>query len=193
MLDILKEEQKVVIKTDGFLSVESKNYLDRVFGAKKAGGKLKIEIGLQELELKVVEKKKTRNGGEMMVLKFGKPPASFDQLKNKLYYHTIDCYHILQRKGWGRFESEWFKGFTTCLDESQFKHLRKGTKYLCLVMQEEKLIEKDGEVITYEKGNRAGDDVIMIDPQIINIWDVDYDTSDIKIDYLKLYKPLRNE
>lgn len=174
-----------------FLSVESQANLSHIFGAKKVGGKLKIEIGWQMLELKTIEKKKTKNGGEMMVLKWWKAPAEFEELKGKISYSTIDCYHILQRKSYGTFEDNWFKSFTTCLEESQFGDINKGSKWMCLVMQEEQLIEKQGEVVTYEKGNRAGEDVVRVIPKIIEIHPEDYDTSERKLDYLKLYKTLK--
>ena len=144
------------------------------------------------LELKSVEKKKTRNGGNMIVIKFWKAPAEFDELKGKVSYSTIDCFHILQRKSYGTFEDNWFKSFTTCLEESQFKDLEKGSKWMCLVMQEEQLIEKQGEVVTYEKGNRAGEDVVRVIPKIIEIHPENYDTSERTLDYLKLYKSLWN-
>jgi hypothetical protein len=178
------------ISQNEFLSIENREKLNKLFGAHKANGKLKIELGLQELILKKKEKKKTKNGGEMIVLSFWKAPVDFPSLKTKMSYLTIDCYHILQHKAFGKFKDYWYQKFTTCLDESQFAVINKGETYLCLIGHEEKMFEKDGDIMKYEKGERYGDDIVLIEPKILKVYPPSTDKESIEINYFDLYKEL---
>ena len=171
----------------GFLSEEEEGRLHRIFGAKRSGGKLKIEIGLRELVLRKI-RKELGYYGEQIVLSFGQPPAHFENLKNPIYYHTIDCYHVLRAKDYISFKDNFFKTFTTGLSEKSFNVLKEGMKFLCLVEQSEKMFEKDGDTMKYLRGDRVGDDIILVDSSIRKIWKHDYDRSKIEVDYINLYK-----
>jgi hypothetical protein len=173
-----------------FLGLKNREKLRKIFSAHRSGGKLKIELGLQRLILKSKEKRKTRNGGEMIVLRFYKPPVAFDGLKNKMAYHTIDCFHILGFGG-GKFKDNWYKRFTTCLKEEQFDVVKKGDEFLCLISHEEKTFnEEDGSTATYNKGNKVGEKIVVIEPSIVKVYPLDFDVSSIKINYFELYKEL---
>lgn len=177
------------IKPTGFLSGDRIIGLQKLFGHKQSGdGKVKIEIGWQELKINYKEKKKARTGQDMMVIKFWKAPATGIDGK-KYSYDTIDCYSILQREAYGEFSEEWFKPFTTCLDEQSFAGINKGDKFWCLIMYVEKLFEKSGEIVKYERGEKSGQDIVIIEPQIIRI---QKEQPTNKPNYFKLYKPLDN-
>lgn len=180
-------------KQSEFLSSERKEGLERLFGAKGSDNKLKIEIGLQELKLTGKDKKKARNGKEMMVLKFWKAPVESNFRNTKNSYDTIDCYHMLQEQCYGEFDDNWFKSFTTCLDEKSFDKVKKNDKYLCLIQHVERLFVKDGEVMKYEQGDKIGEDIVIIEPQIINVYPIETNIETIKINYFSLYKPLNND
>ena len=172
-----------------FLSPEYDEKVWRMFCGKRIGGKLKIEIGLQELKL-TVKQKKVKNGVEYMMLSFWKAPAQFDELKSKISYHTIDCYHILKPQRFRSFKDNWFRPFTTCLDEKSFAVIKKGQTFRCLVSQTEEKFEKWGETMTYEKGDRAGTDIVLVKPEIVKVLAPD---EEIEIDYWQLYKFLDDE
>lgn len=170
------------------LGIEYWDVLQKIFGAKQTGGKLKIEIGFHELILKGKDKRKTRNGGEMMVLKFWKPPRQFEGLKNPISYHPIQCYHILSSKKSISFKDNWMKRFTVGLDEKSFTAIEKGEKYLCLIQQVERPFEKDGKIMKYEKGNKVGEDIDVVQPEILKVYPPGTNIEDININWFELYK-----
>jgi len=173
-----------------FLGIEHVDELNRIFGAKRAGGKVKIEIGIQELTLKV-KQKEMGFYGEQMVLKFWKPPFSVPNLKSPVSYHTIDCIHLLRNKRIASFRDNWFKSFTTCLDEKSFKVINKGDKFLCLIMQQEQTFsERNGEAATYNKGERSGEEIVVVKPNIISVHPLG---TKVEFNYFDLYKKLNNE
>lgn len=171
----------------GFLGLEETDKLQRIFSAKRSNGKLKIEVGLHELRL-TKKYKEIGYYGEQMVLSLWKPPAHFDDLKNPIPYQTIDLIHVLRKERYGSFKENWIKPFTTCLDEKSFDVLKTGDTFLCLVEQSEKMFERDGEIQVYRKGNKVGDDIVLVDSTIRKVYPQDYDRSKIKVDYINLYK-----
>ena len=192
MLDILENIERNKSKQSGFLSGDRKKGLERLFSGRGSGGKLKVEIGLNELKLSCVQKKKARNGQDMMVVKFYKSPieSSFKQTKDS--YRSIDCYHMLQDECKCVFNDNFYKPFTTCLDEKSFTDIKKGDKYLCLVRHVEKLFKKQGEIMTYKKGDRCGKEIVLVEPQIVEIYPMNIDRDTIKFSYFELYKPLKS-
>jgi|GEM_PF-5571528 len=190
MLDILQEEPQEIKIINQFLGNEDLNKLQRIFGAKRVGGKLKVEIGLQNLVLK---SKTIENGwyGRQIKLSFYKPPAQFSQLKSKVSYQTIDCIHVLRDKRYISFKDNWYKNYTTGLDEKSFDVLKKGMKFLCLIEQSEKMFNKDGENQKYKKGGRIGEEIVLVDCSIRKIFKHDYDRSKIEYNYMDLYKELK--
>lgn len=182
--EIIKRNRE---KQNEFLSGERKQYLEELFRKRGSGGKLKIEIGIQELKIIKKTKRKTSTGVDILDISFYKPPSSSSFRNTKDSYSTIDCYHTLNGYG-GDFENEWFKHSTKCFSEEDFAHINKGDVFLCLVKHVEKLFEKYGKIVTYEKGNRFGQDIVIVEPQIIKVYPIG--TEDIKIDYFKLYEPL---
>lgn len=170
-----------------FLNEENQVWLDRIFQDKGVGrDKLKIEVGLQELTVRVLEKKKAKNGQDMMVVKFWKPPrTNMKGLKES--YDTIDVYHMLQKVSRGVLEEEWFKPFTTCLSEQDFDRVEKGMKVRCLVRHKEKYFtEKDGTIKNHERGYGYGKPIIIREASIYKIVKED----NPEIDYLQLFIPL---
>jgi hypothetical protein len=178
-------------KQNEFLSERYLQGLEKVFGVKNSGGKVKIEIGWQELKLKQLTKKKTKNGQDMMVVKFWKPPVLFDHRVTPASYDTIDCYHILTKESRFNFEDWWYKPFTTCLSEKQFDVLEKGSVHLCIVEHIEELFISDGAIQTYRQGHRIGEDIILVKPRIVKVYPMDFDRDSLDINYLKLYKSLK--
>lgn len=173
-----------------FLNDRNSSGLRRIFGAKKTANKLKIEIGLQELKISHLGKRKARNGADMMVVKLWKAPVEFDQLRTKKSYASIDCYHMLRSECSGNFEEMWYKPFTSCLDESSFTAIKKGDTFLFLIQHVERLFEKDGVVMTYEKGERFGNDIILVQPEIVSMYPLG---TEVDVNYFNLYKPLRTK
>lgn len=173
-----------------FLNEENQVWLDRIFqdkGVKRNNiEKLKIEVGLHELVLNMKEKKKAKNGQDVMVIKFWKPPRT--NMKGvKESYDPISCYHMLQKVGRGVFEEEWFKPFTTCLSEQDFDRVEKGMKVRCLVRHKEKYFtEKDGTIKNHERGYGYGKPIIIREASIYKIVKED----NPEIDYLQLFIPL---
>ena len=98
---------------------------------------------------------------------------------------------MLRDEETGKFEDNWYKPFTTCLTEKSFEAIKPNTWYLCVIKQIEKYWEMYGERMKYEKGDRIGEDIILVEPQIVQIYPADYDKSKIEIDYLKLYKAIK--
>ena len=184
-----EKARKNIGKQNEFLSGERKAGLNRLFGGKGAGGKLKIEIGLQELKIAQKAKKKTRTGGDMIVLSFYKHPKESSMRKTKESYSPINCYHMLRDTGSGEFDKIWFQSFTTGLTEGDFKDINKGDTFLCVVKHVEKLFEKDGEIVTYSKGFRFGKPIIIVEPHIVAIYPLG--TENIEIQYFTLYEPLK--
>ena len=173
-----------------FLGEEKRAMLNRMFGGKRVGSELKVEIGLQWLRLRRKEIKETKNGGWMICLSFYKSPKEFPQLRSKVSYSTIDCYHILQPYKTESFKDNWYKKFTACLDEESFEVIKKGDTYLCLVQQTERPFEKGGEIMVYEKGRKAGDEITLIEPEIVKVYPPDTDIEKLEINYFELYKTL---
>lgn len=170
-----------------FLSQKNKDVLHRIFSHKRVSGKLKIECGMQWLTLKrkeLIEK----DWGYMMKLSFWKAPHDFDGLQSKTSYHTLDCYHILQPYRMASFKDHWYKSYTDCLDEDSFKVVKEKDKFLCLVRQVERPFMKNGELQTYIKGNRVGEEIDIIDPEIVKVYPPSTDVSKIEIDWFSLYK-----
>lgn len=190
----LSEAQEIVRRNrdsqDKFLSGKRKEGLDRLFGGRGAGGKLKIEIGLQTLKLTKKEARKTKTGGDMIVLSFYKPPIDSSFKKTKDSYDLISCYHILGGYGTGDIEEDWFKSFTTCFTAKDFDHIKKGDSYLCLVKHTEEYFIKDGEYVTYEKGINYQKPIIVIKPSIVKVYPIG--TENIEVNYFKLFEPLKN-
>jgi hypothetical protein len=173
-----------------FLSGDRVLGLIKLFGPKERGSdKMKIEIGVQELTIRAIERKKTRYGQDMLVLSFWKPPMVLPN-GSKKGYDMIDVYHILQEQG-GDFENNWFRPFTTSLSYDQFAEVKKNNKYLCLVLHREKLFEQNGEVVKYERGDKAGQDIVIIEPEIVKVYPPGLNKEDIKVNYFSLYKPLK--
>lgn len=187
MLDILQEKPQKERIVNQFLGANDLKKLQRIFGAKRAGGKLKIEVGLQDLVLK---KKNLENGwyGRQMRLSFWKPPASFDGLRTKVGYSTIDAIHVLRDRRYISFKENWYKNYTVGLDEKSFKAVKEGDRFLCLVEQSEKKFYKDGENQRYVKGNRIGEEIVVVDCNIRKVYPPDYDKSKIEFNYIDLYK-----
>lgn len=172
-----------------FLNEENQIWLDRIFQDKGVRDKVKIDVGLHELTLRVLEKRKAKNGQDMMVIKFWKPPR-MNMKGQKEGYDTIDCYSMLQKVSKEVFEEEWFKPFTFCLSEQDFSKVKRGQKFRCLVQHKEKYFtDKNGEFVRYEQGLRFGEPIIIREASIVKIFK---DNEEPQIDYLKLFIPLNN-
>ena len=176
-------------KQTEFLNKQNKIAIERIFQDKGVRDKLKIEIGYQELTLKIKEKKKAKNGQDMMVVKFWKAPkTNIKALKES--YDPITCYHMLQRENRGEFDDNWYKSFTYCLTEQDFDKVKKGDKFRCLIQHKEKYFtEKDGTLVRYEQGNRYGEPIIIREASIAKIYK---EGEEPQIDYLKLFIPLND-
>ena len=173
-----------------FLGTENKEILNKIFGTRRVGGKLKIGVGLHVLTLKV-KKKEMGFYGEQMVLKFWKPPISVPNLVSSISHHYIQCIHVLREKRTIPFKGNWHKPFTTCLDEKSFEVVKQGQKFLCLVgIEEGTFFERNGELATYSRGNRAGNKVVTIKPYIKSVHPLD---AKVDFKYYELYKKLDDE
>lgn len=181
-------------KQNEFLSGDRIIGLHKLFSPKERyvnnAAKMKIEIGLQELKISAVERKKTRYGQDMLVVSFWKAPIALPN-GSKKGYDTIDCYHILQKEDSGDFNNNWFRPFTTNFTYSTFSEVKKNQKYLCLVLHREKLFEQNGEAVKYERGDNIGQDIVLVEPEIIKVYPQGTNKEDIKVNYFSLYKPLK--
>ena len=163
--------------------------------------KLYIEIGLQKLQLKEAKEGKTKNGYPKVTVSFYKPPEKHtiddkeftSSLGNNTdtAYSTIDCTHVLKNKSTGDFKSMWFRPFTNCFTREDFKRLPKGAELKCIVIHQEEYFIVNGKRLLHERGSKFGEEIIMIKPEVVTVYHIDTPDEDIKINYLKLYKPLK--
>jgi len=77
------------------------------------------------------------------------------------------------------------------LNYESFAGIKKNNKYLCLILHREKLFEQNGEVVKYERGDKAGQDIVIIEPEIVKVYPQGLNKEDIKVNYFSLYKPLK--
>ena len=98
-----------------FLSLESYNQLALMFDPRILQKKTLIPIGVHELTIKEAEMRKTKNGGDMLVISIVKPRDIFyhDDVE-KVTYHPIDCYHVASRYGTDSIE-DWYTLFTSMM------------------------------------------------------------------------------
>lgn len=203
---ILSTRRNRLIQNE-FLSGERLDGLYRLMGtkwhcvrtAKSYTTKSLIEIGLNTLKVKDIVFGKTANGYDKATVVLYKSPKTEACLTKNgedinytvETYDTISCTHVLQQRTTGDFSKEWFKPFSKGFRKEDFEQLKKNTLYKCVVLQKEELFVMNGKQMVYEQGNKMGKPIVLIRPQVIEVYDIDTPDENIKFDYKKLYQPIK--
>jgi hypothetical protein len=136
---------------------------------RKSQKKYIIPPGLHRLKLKK-EITKTKNGANMMIFSFWKPPI---YLHKKITFDYINCYHVLiNREG----DNNFFDKFTTCFTEDDLNEYEGW--YDCWVENKEKLFVVNDKI----KKHINGEDIIFLEANIASV------NSDDNYNLYELYK-----
>src|SRR6056297_484075 len=153
--------------------------------------KLLIEIGIQELKLKTVKKKVSKNNNSMMFVEFHKSPIPSWYRLTEERYDTIKCFHLLNKKGSDRFSKLWYRPFSNELSYEQFKDIKQASKYKWVVKHKEELWKQKGQVIKYAQGHKMGEPIVLLKPEVVAVYPIDTPDEEIKLNYFKLYEPFK--
>jgi hypothetical protein len=163
-----------------FLTGENIDLVNNIFCEKKTKGKNYIPVGVNILEFKSVDRRKTKNGKDMYVFKMYKPPQETSRRATKVSYKPIYCYHIVG--GGGNLKDNWYKSFTTVLSQQQLEGMRAkiGSKFKAIVSQTINYIKNSSGEFEYNFGGKA----FWADCKIENVYGLD---EEVEVNYLKLF------
>lgn len=163
-----------------FLTGENIDLVNNIFCEKKTKGKNYIPVGINILEFKDIDKRKTKNGKDMYVFKMYKPPEQTSGRVTKISYKPIYCYHIIGSGG--SLKDNWYKSFTTVLSWQQLEGMKSkiGSKFKAVVSQTAHYIKNDKGEIEHNLGGKA----YWVDCKIESVHGLD---EEVEVNYLKLF------
>lgn len=171
-----------------FLSIESYNQLALMFDPRILQKKILIPIGVHELTIKEAEMRKTKNGGDMLVISIVKPRDVFyhDDV-DKVTYRPIGCYHVASRYGTDSIE-DWYTRFTSKMSlnalQRAYDKFSKKPKFKAVVGIQQRPIEKLGSQLL-DGHNRP---VYMWESFIESVHRLDSEVVLGNDDYVRLFK-----
>jgi hypothetical protein len=192
-----------------FLSGDRQQILDAMFQPKSKVvrtntsfiRKLVIEIGIQELKIRKIVEGKTAKGYPKIIVSWHKHPGKYmidgEEFNNSSasnkdnIYDTIDCLHLVQDKDRASFAKYWFRPFTNSFSRETLLRIPKGRKFKCIVAHVEEAFKERDKQMYYKQGNRIGQPIVLLKPEIVKVYPLETPNKDIKIDYFKLYKPIK--
>lgn len=164
-----------------FLTGERREWLNLMFMDKPVKGKYYIPIGVNELVVKSIKERETRNGKPMFVVQLYKPPQESRTRQNKMNFKPISCFHILGSGG--KLSELWFRPFTTTLSRKQLESLRQKekSKFKAVVKQKVKYIRNNEGELEYNMGGEAK----WVDCEVVSVHSLDEAP---EVDYFKLFE-----